>query len=256
MNKRFNYLIIIILTVILTACATSNEPAEAFVGESPQSIYRSGVESLKDKSYTDAIKRFEALDIQYPYYPETENAQLYLIYAYYMKEDYALALAAADHFIRLHPTSPHVPYALYLRGITNYYQNMGVMEKIFAVDLATRDLTQIQKSYYDFNQIVTRFPSSRYAGPARQYLVYLRNVMANHELQVAKYYYNRKAYVAAVNRASTVVAHYQGAPAVLPALELSAKAYRALGMHKLEQDTVRILQYNYPQYQINWKKSY
>lgn len=257
MKKRIILLILIsLLSSLMTSCAKSTDPADAYQGESPQSIYENGREALIGKSYTEATKRFEALDIQYPYFPETENAQLYLIYTYYMKEEYALSVAAADRFLRMHPASPHVDYALYMRGIANYYQNMGVLERIFAIDLAKRDLTQIQKSYLDFNQIVTRFPTSYYAPSAHQYMVYLRNVMAEHELQVAKYYYNRRAYVAAANRAGEIVAHYQGAPSVPTALVLMAKAYHQLGMTKLQQDTVSILQYNYPYEKINWDANY
>jgi outer membrane protein assembly factor BamD len=238
--------------LVLTACGTTTDPSDAYKDETPQQIYQKGKESLQDKSYTDAVKRFEALDVQYPYGSETENAQLFIIYAYYMKEDYPLATSAADRFIRIHATSPHVDYAYYMRGLSNYYQNMGILERIFSIDLATRDLTQIQKSYTDFNELVQRFPNSRYAPAAHQYLVYLRNVIANHELQVAQYYYNRKAYVASANRAGNIVAHYQGSPAVSDALVVMIKSYHQLGMTQLEKDTQAVLNYNYPNKTINY----
>ena len=235
-----------VTVALLASCSTATDPSEAYKDETPQQIFQYGKAALQNKSYGEAIKRFEALDVQYPFGPQTEQAQLYLIYAYYMKEEYALAQAEADRFIRIHPANPNVDYAYYMRGLSSYYQNMGFLERFFSVDLATRDLTQIQKSYNDFNELVTRFPNSRYTPAAYQYLIYLRNVMANHELQIAQYYYSRKAYVAAVNRASSVVAHYQGAPAVVDALIVMAKAYNKLGMTKLEQDTLTVLRYNYP----------
>ena len=153
---------------------------------------------------------------------ETEQAQLYLIYAYYKKEEFALAANAAERFIRVHPASPHVDYAYYIRGLADYYQNLGVIERFFSVDLATRDLTQIQKSYQDFKVLVTQFPQSKFTPSAHQYLIYLRNIMANHEYDVANYYYEHKAYIASANRASDVVQHYQGAPAVVDSLVLMA----------------------------------
>jgi outer membrane protein assembly factor BamD len=211
---------------------------------------------LQAKSYGDAAKRFEALDVQYPYGEYTETAQLYLIYAYYMKEEYILASAAADRFIRIHPDSPHVDYAYYMRGVSNYYQNMGIMERLFLVDIATRDLSQIQKSYRDFSELTTRFPNSRYTPSAHQYMVFLRNVIASHELHIAEYYYNRRAYVASANRASGVVANFEGSPSVPAALALMAKSYRKLGLVKLEQDTVRVIHYNYPNAEIDWNSTY
>jgi outer membrane protein assembly factor BamD len=244
--RIFSIAIIGMLTALLVACATSTEPSEAYKGESPHQIYQAGKTALQDKSYAEAIKRFEALDVQYPMGPETENAQLYLIYAYYMKEEHAMAVSAADRFIRLHPTNPDVDYAYYMRGIANYYQNLGVVERLFAVDLAKRDLTQIRKSYNDFNELVTTFPNSRYTPAAHQYMIYLRNVMANNELHVAQYYYDRKAYLASANRASDLVAHYQGAPATVDGLELMIKSYRALGMTRNEQEAQTLLRFNYP----------
>lgn len=235
---------IILLFSLLSACSTTTTPSEAYKGESQQQIYQAGKTALQDKNFGESIKRFEALDVQYPFGEETESAQFYLIYAYYMKEDYALSVAAADRFIREHPAYPHVDYAYFMRGMANYYQNMGILERIFSVDLATRDLTQIKKSYEDFNQLVTRFPNSHYAPAAHQYLIYLRNVMANHQLNVAEYYYDRKAYIAAANRAADVVQHYQGAPAVKKSLALLIKSYHQLGMTKLEEDAKRVQEYN------------
>lgn len=230
----------------LAACSSSVDPSEAYKGESPKQIYQAGKAALDDKSYNEAIKRFEALDVQYPFGTETESAQFYLIYAYYMKDEHALCVSAADRFIRLHPTNPHVDYAYYMRGLANYYQNMGILERMFAIDLATRDLTQIEKSYHDFSELTQRFPNSQYAPSAHQYMVYLRNVLAKHELNVANYYYERKAFVAASNRASGLVAHYQGAPSVEDALVIMAKSYHHLGLTKMEQDTLLVLRYNYP----------
>jgi len=121
-----------------------------------------------------------------------------------------------------------------------------VFERFFTVDLATRDLAQIKKSYNDFAELTSLFPHSRYAPAAHQYMVYLRNVLANHELHIAQYYYDRGAYVASANRANYVVQHFQGAPAVPKALVLMVKDYRKLNLAQNAGDALRVLQYNYP----------
>jgi outer membrane protein assembly factor BamD len=231
---------------LLTACSTSTDPAEAYKGETAQQIFQKGETALRERSYSEAVKRFEALDVQYPYERYTETAQLHIIYAYYMTSDYASAEAAADRFVHAHPANPHVDYAYYMRGLSNYYQNLGVFERIFTVDLATRDLGQIKKSYADFAEVVHSYPNSYYAPAAHQYMVYLRNIMADHELEVAQYYYSRGAYVAAADRANLVVRHYQGAPAVPKALVIMTKSYRALNLTQNANDSLQVLQYNYP----------
>ncbi len=247
--NRFNLrglyaLAFIALAAALSACSSTTDPAEAYPGQTPQQIYTEGKTSLEGYDYAEATKHFEALDVQYPFNTQTENAQLYLVYTYYKKEEYALSVAAAERFVRLHPTSPHADYALYVRGLADFYQNIGVIERLFRVDLSNRDLVQVRKAFGDFNDLVTQYPQSRFAPSAHQFMVYLRNVMAEHELHVAQYYYDRKAFMAAANRASDLVAHYQGAPAVMPGLMLMANSYRALGLTKLEQDTLAVINAN------------
>ena len=231
---------------LLSGCNTVTDPAELYKGESGDQIFRKGEYELSDHNYKEAIKRFEALDAQYPFGTNTTLAQLHIIYAYYMTSDYASAEAAADRFIHMYPTNPHVDYAYYMRGLSNYYQNMSLFDRIFAVDLATRDLTQIKKSYDDFAAIDTNYPNSAYAASAHQYLIYLRNIMADHELEVGQFYYDHQAYVAAANRANIVVRHYEGAPAVPLALVMMVKSYRALHLTQSEQDSLAVLKYNYP----------
>ncbi len=235
-----------LLCGLLAGCSTTTDPAEAYKDETAKQIFEKGESALRSRSYQEAIKRYEALDVQYPFGHDTEIAQLHIIYAYYMASDYASAEAAADRFIHAHPTNPHVDYAYYMRGLANYYQNLGVFERMFAVDLAKRDLAQVKKSYADFNEIVRVYPDSPYAPAAHQYMIYLRNILAAHELEVGEFYYNHEAYVAAANRANAVVRQYQGAPSVPDALVLMVKSYRKLHLTQNENEAMQVLQYNYP----------
>jgi outer membrane protein assembly factor BamD len=244
--RVYFYSIVSLLLFLLAGCATTTDPADAYKGESPEQIFQKGEEAMRDKSYGEAIKRFEALDVQYPFGRDTEIAQLHIIYAYYKNSDYVSAEAAADRFIHAHPTSPHVDYAYLMRGLSNYYQNIGVFERLFTVDLATRDPAQLKKSFADFSELTTRFPNSVYTPEAHQYMIYLRNLLANHQLEVAQFYFEHKAYIAAANRASLVVRHYQGAPAVPYALVIMAKSYQSLHMNDLANRTIAVIQYNYP----------
>lgn len=232
--------------LLLNACSTVTDPAETYKGESPQQIFTKGEEALRDKSYSEAVKRFEALEVQYPLEPNTKIAELHIIYAYYMTQDYTSAEAAADRYIHSYPTSPHADYVYYMLGLSNYYQNLGVFERIFTIDLATRDLSQVKKSFENFSMVVRSYPNSPYAPAAHQYMVYLRNVLADHELQVGQYYYDHKAYMAAADRANTVVRHFQGASAVPDALVLMVKSYRALHLEQPANDAMKVLDYNYP----------
>jgi outer membrane protein assembly factor BamD len=244
--KYYIYSALMVIFLLMTACATTTDPADAYKGESPEQIFQKGEDALRDKNWPEAIKRFEALDAQYPYGRNTETAQLHIIYAYYMNSDYAAAESAADRFIHTHPTNPHDDYAYYMRGLSNYYQNMGVFERLFKVDFATRDLTQVKKSFNDFNDLQTHYPDSSFAPAAHQYTIYLRDVLANHQIEVAQYYFRREAYVASANRASVVVENYQGSAATPDALVMMAKSYYQLGLTDQMNQSIEVLNYNYP----------
>lgn len=244
--KYFIYSVLLSSFTFLAGCGTTTDPAEMYKDESAEQIFNGGEAALRGKDYKEAVKHFEALDAQYPFGRNAEIAELHIIYAYYMSGDYLSAEAASDRFIHSHPTNPHVDYAYYMRGLSNYFQNMGIFERIFSIDFATRDLTQVKKSFTDFSELVTRYPDSYYAPAAHQYMVYLRNVLADHQLQVAQYYYDHQAYVASANRASLVVEYYQGAPAVPYALVMMAKSYDHLQMTGLHDQVVAVIRYNYP----------
>ena len=248
MFKNFLPYLIALIALWLSACSTTKDASEAYQNETPNQIYSEGVKALRKGDYSEATKRFEALEVQYPLGNNTETSQLYIIYAYYNKEEYVMASAAADRFIRTYSANPYVDYAYYMRGLADFYQNMGFLERAFSIDLAERDLTPIKKTYTDFSELTERFPESPYTPAAHQYLVYLRNILAKHELNIANYYYIRKAYVASANRASEVVKHYQGAEYIPDALVLMVKSYRQLHLELPEQQAMAVLEYNFPQY--------
>lgn len=250
MKKRLHKGIVAVflagLAVVSSSCTTKVGPAEAYKGETPKQIFDAGETDMRNGDFSEAIKRFEALDVQYPLERETELAEVHLIYAYYRKEEFAMADAAAGRFIRQHPLSPYTDYAYMVQGLSDYYQNQGALDRIFSIDLAKRDLAPIKKAYTDFSAIVSNFPESPYAPAAYQYMIYLRDLLARHQLQLAQFYYERKAYVAAVNRANLVIKNYEGAPSVPDALVVMVKSYRGLHLPLQEGQAMEILRYNFP----------
>ena len=234
------------LVLMMAACSTKTGPAEAYKDETPRQIFEGAEADMLKGSYSDAIKRFEALEVQYPLEKEAELAEIHLVYAYYRKEDYALAEAAATRFIQVYPTSQHTAYIYLLKGLSDYYQEQGVLDRLFSIDLAKRDLEPLRKAFFDFSALVDNFPNSPYAPAAYQYMVYLRNLMAKHQFQLAQFYNERKAYVATIDRATLLVTHYQGAPVIPEALVLMAQAYQKLHLTQQQQEVIDLLQYNYP----------
>lgn len=233
------------MVVLLAGCASLDEdPTKSW---SAQRLYTEGKTALANKEYTSAIGYFEKLEARYPYGPYAEQAMLETAYAYYKSDEMASAIAAANRFIRTHPTHPHVDYAYYLKGLASFDEERSSLEKIFgAGDPSERDPKALRDAFDAFKEVAQRFPNSKYAEDSRKRLVYLLNAMAMSDIHAARYYYSRSAYVATVNRTKNVIENYQRTPAVEDALGLQVLAYRAMGMTDLMNDTRRVLEKNFP----------
>lgn len=209
--------------------------------------FRSAAQKAVDNgNYDEAIKLYEALEARFPFGESSAQTQLDIAYAYFKNNDAESALAAADRFIKINPRSPGVDYAYYLKGLVNYTRDLGFIDRYLPTDKSQRDQTSLQQAYNNFEELIQRFPYSRYVPDAKQRLIAIRNNLAMHEVHVARYYLKRKAYIAAANRASGVINKYQRTSAVPYALAVMQEAYTQLGLKDLASDAQRIYRLNYP----------
>ena len=213
---------------------------------SARRLYDSAKNYLERGDYETAIEYYEKLEVRYPFGPLATQSQLDVIYAYYKFEEPASAIAAADRFIKLHPRHPNVDYAYYLKGLVRFVEGKQILAKFVPRDMSEHDSGAALESFRAFEELVQRFPESRYAEDSRQRMLYLKNTLAMHEIHVARYYMKRRAWLAAANRARYVVENYQRAPAVSDALAIMTVAYRQMGLDELSADTARVLRLNYP----------
>lgn len=236
-----------LLLTSLVACKSEDPGAIAFKNYTAKQLLSEGEQALEKHNYSDAIKRFEALDALYPFDPEAQQGQIDAIYAYYQSDDYPSTLAAADRYIHLYPGGDHTDYAYYMKGLVNFERDRNWMQKLYSSNPQQLDLSNLHQSFVDFNELIKLFPNSIYVKDAQKRMYYIRNLFAEHELTIAKFYYERKAYIAAANRASEIVRHYEGTPQVVAALKIMVNSYRALGAEKQANDALRVLQTNFPQ---------
>ncbi len=240
-------LIVFTALLLIGGCASLKKDYDETADWSAQKIFEEGKKELANKKYDKAIEYFELLESRYPYGPYATQAQLETAYAYYKYEEPESAIAAADRFIRLHPTHPNVDYAWYLKGLVNFADKAGVFDFLSGQgDLSDRDPKAAKEAFDAFTELVERFPDSKYAPDARQRLAYLLNALARHDIQVGKFYLDRGAWVAAVNRAKYVIERYPDTPAVEDALGIMAQAYVHMNMPDLAADAKRVLKLNYP----------
>ena len=214
---------------------------------SPNRIYSEAKDEMNSGAYDKAVPLYEKLEGRAAGTPLAQQAQLERAYAYYKQNEQAQALATLDRFIKLHPSSPALDYALYLKGIVNFNDNLGMFSFMTRQDLSERDQKAAKESFESFRELVTRFPDSKYTPDAKARMTYIVNSLAKYEVHVARYYYSRGAYVAAINRAQNALADYRDVPALEEALFILMRSYDALGMAQLRDDTRRVLAQNYPQ---------
>ncbi|HZF17340.1 MAG TPA: outer membrane protein assembly factor BamD [Steroidobacteraceae bacterium] len=213
----------------------------------PEQIYQRARKELNSSNYELAIRLYEALEARYPFSESARQARLDLMYAYYRSNEQESAVDAADQFIRENPTHPRCDYAYYIKGLVYFEAVPNFMERFFRVDLTERPPVDGLKSFTAFQTLVQQYPHSIYAHDAERRMVYLRNRLANYEIEVARYYMKRGAYVAALNRAQYTIEHYDGSPAVPEALKIMISAYRKMDLPDLAEKTQAVYQANYPE---------
>ena len=236
------------LSFILSACSTT--PAlDRTATWSPNKIYAEAKDEASSGAYDKAVPLYEKLEGRAAGTPLAQQAQIEKAYAQYKGGEQAQALSTLDRFIKLHPASPALDYALYLKGLVNFNDNLGLFGFISRQDLSERDQKSAKESFESFRELVTRFPDSRYTSDARLRMNYIVNSLAQSEVHVARYYYSRGAYIAAINRAQSAISDYRDVPAIEEATFILYKSYDALGMTELRDDTRRIMEKTYPQSQ-------
>ncbi|MFZ4077495.1 MAG: outer membrane protein assembly factor BamD [Legionellaceae bacterium] len=216
-----------------------------FKGMTAQQLFADANEQLAKKEYTGAAKRYEALETMYPFNDDAEQAELNLIYTYYKKEDYPSTAATAERFIHLYPRAKRVDYAYYMKALANYNQVRGSIANLLPMDQSWRDPGTKSQAYSDFATLVQKFPDSRYKANALQRMIYLRNMFAQSELNISKYYYERRMYVAAIERSNYLIKTYSEAPSVKEALSILYHANKALGLNKAAQEALTVYKSTY-----------
>lgn len=236
----------LVIVAMLAGCGLLPEAKDETGNWSVERIYQTGRESSGEGNYLRAIKMFETLESRYPYGPYAQQALIQLAYANYKMGEMSGAVSAADRFIKQYPNHANVDYAYYLKGLANFNEDFGFLTFLANQDLSERDPKTLKESYTAFRDLVTKFPESRYAGDANARMKFLVNALAGGEVHVARYYYNRGAYVAAASRAQSAMLTYPTAPVVEEALGIMVSSYDRLNLAELRDDAKRVLAKNFP----------
>jgi len=242
--ERSGWLAAAVAALLLSACGSlSREPAEKM---SAEQLYAEARTELAAGNWQRARELLTRLEARYPFGRYAQQAQIEIAYAYYKEGESAQAIAAADRFLKLNPNHPFADYVLYLKGLASFNDDLGLFGRWVGTDPSHRDPRAMRDAFDVFRELVSRHPDSRYAADATARMNYLVTAMAQSEVNIARFYLERGAFVAAAQRAQGALRDYAGTPAAEEALSILIRAYDGLGLEQLRDDARRVLQLNYP----------
>ena len=240
---RIGLLLLLGIALALGGCRKDRNELETV---SAEELYQLAKERMDNSAWDAAIGTYKALQTRYPFGRYTEQSMLDLSYCYFKAGGRQEALSTLDRFIRTYPAHPSVDYAYYLKGLVNYEENLGFLERMMPARVRDRDQSAALDAFNDFSELIRRFPDSRFVPDARQRMVFLRNNLAAYELIVAEYYLRREAYIAAANRARYTLEVFPNTPQTPDALIVLHKAYTELQLPELADGSMAVLELNYP----------
>ena len=246
MTRSVTALAALLLALALGGCGLFQDKADQRKDWTAAEFYKAAKEQFDAHNWAEAIKLYEQLESKFPFGRFAQQAQLEVAYSYYKQGETAQALSAVDKFIKTHPNHANIDYAMYLKALINFREDLGPLSRITRQDLADRDPKAARESFESFKELVKRFPESRYTADARDRMAYLIEALARHEINVARYYLQRKAYLAAANRAQDALARFPTSPIQREALEIMIESYDRMGMGDLRDDARKVLLKNYP----------
>jgi outer membrane protein assembly factor BamD len=232
-----------VLALVGVAGCGSTSKGEA---ETAEKLYADARDDLESGNFDKAIKTLEKIEGRASGTLMAQQAMLDMAYAQWRANERVQAVATLDRFAKLYPSSPAMDYAMYLKGVVNFNDNLGFLASLSRQSISERDQRAMRDSFESFKRLVEQYPESKYSVDARVRMDYIVNSLAEYEVHVARYYYRRGAYLAAANRAQHAVRDFAQAPAVEEALYIMALCYDRLGLTQLRDDADRVLKANYP----------
>ncbi|HZL41374.1 MAG TPA: outer membrane protein assembly factor BamD [Pseudolabrys sp.] len=229
----------VLLAASLGACSGFNlfNKEETVPDEAADRLYNEGLYLLNvRKKPLDAAKKFEEVDRQHPYSEWARKSLIMSSYAYYQAASYDDCVAGAQRYITLHPGSADAAYAQYLIG-ASYFDEIPDI---------TRDQARTEKALAALQEVSRKYPTSEYSLSAKQKIQVAVDQLAGKEMQIGRYYLEKKDYTGAINRFKVVVTKYQTTRHVEEALMRLTEAYMALGIADEAQTAAAVLGHNFP----------
>jgi outer membrane protein assembly factor BamD len=234
----------LVLAALLAGCSSLEK--DATLKWDAERLYKEAKDEMGVANWKKAREYLEKLEARFPFGRYAQQAQMEIAYTYYKEGETAQAVTAADRFLKLNPNHPNADYVQFLKGLALFNDDLGILGRRFGRDPTYRDPKAMREAFDAFKELAVRYPNGKYAQEATVRMNYLVNALAQSEVNVSRFYFERGVYLAGIQRAQVALRDYPGAPASEEALSLLVRSYAALGMDDLRADAERILLTNYP----------
>jgi outer membrane protein assembly factor BamD len=237
MRALAGWLALALVVAPAMGCSYFNKDDDLVPDTPADKLYNEGLFLLNNKQdYKEAAKKFDEVDRQNPYSDWARKALLMSAYSYYQSKQYTECITSAQRYVTLHPGSPDAAYAQYLIGSSYYDQILDV----------SRDQARADKAINSLEEVVRKYPESEYATAAKKKVDMARDQLAGKEMEIGRFYMNKRDFIGAINRFKVVVTQYQTTRHVEEALERLTEAYVALGIIDEAQTAAAVLGHNFP----------
>ena len=247
--RRFN-VFIVIATLFFTISCSKEIKKETFIIEKKLNLqaieaYKEGMKALDEGDSLFAAKKFNEVEILFPQSELAPKSALMASYSYYIQDYYQDAVTELQRFIKVYPLHKNIDYAYYLLAIS-YYEQI-VDEK--------KDLQSIINAKETFSFLIKKYPNTDYALDSTFKVGLIDDILASKEMYIGRYYFDKKKWIAAINRFRTVVDEYDTTIYAEEALHRLVEVYYRIGLVEEAEKYAVVLGYNY-QSSIWYKKTY
>ena len=247
--QYFKFFILLILISFLNACSKDKIKKSQIIEKDLDlqvlEAYQEGLTSLEGGDVLFAAKKFNEAEILFPQSIWAPKSALMAAYSYYSQDYYGDAIAELDRFIKIYPYDKNLDYAYYLLG-TSYYEQIVNEEK---------DLQSMTEAKKNFTIVINKFPKTEYSLDANFKLDLINQILASKEMYIGRYYFEKKKWIASINRFLNVINDYNETIYTEEALYRLVEMYYILGLESESKKYAQLLGYNYNSSEW-YKKSY
>jgi outer membrane protein assembly factor BamD len=239
--KSYRLLLAFIITAVLVISCSAVPDEDEFAGISKVEMLKIGKEQLGAKHYNLAAAYFADLNKRYPFDKNSESNRMYGLYSYFMDQNYEMSFAEAEFLLKVYPQSSNADWVLFMQAYSLFSQSRNWVQEKMQADPSRNDINRMFAVYDTLQKIIDNYPGSVYVAAAVDLQNRINAILAEKQLLIAEYYFNKGFYIASSIRAKELVENYPESCFMPGALVLLKQSYSNLGLSSWAEDVAAVI---------------